>query len=137
MLAGRFTLLDQSALDDLLPVAAERGVGIVAAGVYNSGLLSEPRPAAGGMYNYSPAPPELVDRAVRLAAICEAHGVELPTAAIQFPLRHPAVVSVVVGARTAEQVRVNVERLATPVPNDLWAELESSDLVRPLDGARR
>jgi len=137
MLAGRFTLLDQIALDDLLPLAEERGVGIVAAGVYNSGLLSEPRPAPGGMYNYAPAPPELVERAVRLAAVCEAHGVELPTAAVQFPLRHPAVVSVVVGARTAEQVRVNVERLATPVPDDLWTELESSGLVRPLNGVRR
>src|SRR5262252_3671343 len=66
MLAGRYTLLDQSALDDLLPLAQQRGVGIVAAGVYNSGLLSEARPAAGGMYNYAPAAPELVDRAVRL-----------------------------------------------------------------------
>jgi D-threo-aldose 1-dehydrogenase len=137
MLAGRYTLLDQSALDDLLPVAADRGVGIVAAGVYNSGLLSEPRPAAGGMYDYKPAPPELVDRALRLAAVCDAHGVDLPTAAVQFPLRHPAVVSVVVGARTADQVRVNVERLATPVPDDLWTELESSGLVRSVDGARR
>ena len=136
MLAGRFTLLDQSALDDLLPLAEERGVGIVAAGVYNSGLLSQPRPAAAGMYDYMPARPELVDRALRLAAVCDEHGVELPTAAIQFPLRHPAVVSVVVGARTAEQVRVNVERLATPIPDDLWSELESSGLVRPLNGAR-
>src|SRR5262249_58477879 len=81
MLAGRFTLLDQSALDDLLPVAADRGVGIVAAGVYNSGLLSEPRPTAGGMYDYAPAPPELVGRAVRPAAGCEAHGGGVPPAA--------------------------------------------------------
>jgi D-threo-aldose 1-dehydrogenase len=136
MLAGRFTLLDQSALDDLLPLAAERDVGIVAAGVYNSGLLSQPRPAVGGMYDYKPAPPELLDRALRLAAVCEAHGVDLPTAAIHFPKRHPAVVSVVVGARTADQVRVNVERQATPVPDDLWTELESSGLVRSVDGAR-
>jgi D-threo-aldose 1-dehydrogenase len=136
MLAGRFTLLDQSALDDLLPLAADRGVRIVAAGVYNSGLLSQPRPADGSTYDYQRASPELVERARTLAAVCEAHGVELPTAAIQFPLRHPAVASVVVGARTAEQVRVNVERLATPLPDDLWAELESSGLVRPLDGVR-
>jgi D-threo-aldose 1-dehydrogenase len=136
MLAGRFTLLDQSALDDLLPLAVERGVGIVAAGVYNSGLLSEVRPAPGATYDYRPASTERVDRALRLATICEAHGVDLPTAAIHFPLRHPAVVSVVVGARTAEQARVNVARLATPVPDDLWAELESDGLVRTLDGER-
>jgi D-threo-aldose 1-dehydrogenase len=136
MLAGRFTLLDQSALDDLLPLATDRGVGIVAAGVYNSGLLSEARPVDGGMYNYRPAPPDLVERARALATICEEHGVDLPTAAVQFPMRHPAVVSVVVGARTADQVRANAERLATPVPDDLWAELESAGLVRPLDGAR-
>ena len=137
MLAGRFTLLDQSALDDLLPLADDRGVRIVAAGVYNSGLLSEARPADGAPYDYKPAPPELVERARRLASVCEAHGVDLPTAAIHFPLRHPAVAAVVVGARTAEQVRLNVERLATPVPDELWAELEWGGLVRSLDGGRR
>ena len=136
MLAGRYTLLDQGALDDLLPVAVDRGVRIVAAGVYNSGLLSGPRPVLGAPYDYKPAPPELVDRARRLAAVCEAHGVDLPTAAIHFPLRHPAVASVVVGARTADQVRVNVERFARSVPDDLWVELESSGLVRTRDGAR-
>jgi D-threo-aldose 1-dehydrogenase len=136
MLAGRYTLLDQSALDDLLPLAAHRGVRIVAAGVYNSGLLSNPRPVAGATYDYAPAPPELVDRARRLATVCEAHGVDLPTVAIHFPLRHPAVASVVVGARSADQVRVNVQRLATRIPDDLWAELESTGLVRMLDGPR-
>jgi D-threo-aldose 1-dehydrogenase len=136
MLAGRYTLLDQSALDDLLPLAASRGVRIVAAGVYNSGLLSARRPAAGAMYDYRPASLGLVDRARRLAAVCEAHGVDLPTAAIHFPLRHPAVASVVVGARTADQARINVERLATPVPDDLWAELVCLGLIRTMDGAR-
>jgi D-threo-aldose 1-dehydrogenase len=135
MLAGRYTLLDQSALDDLLPLAEDRGVGIVAAGVYNSGLLSTAAPAPGGTYDYKPASRALVDRAQRLAAVCEAYGVDLPTAAIQFPLRHPAVASVVVGARSADQVRVNIERMATSVPDDLWAELESSSLVRARDGA--
>jgi D-threo-aldose 1-dehydrogenase len=135
MLAGRYTLLDQSALDDLLPLAAERGTRIVAAGVYNSGLLSGARPAVDATYDYRPAPPDLVERAGRLAAVCEAHGVDLPTAAIHFPLRHQAVASVVVGARSADQVRVNVQRLATPVPDDLWAELESTGLVRTVDGA--
>jgi D-threo-aldose 1-dehydrogenase len=136
MLAGRYTLLDQSALDDLLPLAAERGVGIIAAGVYNSGLLSRARPAPDATYDYRPASRELLERAQRLAAVCEAHGVDLPTAALHFPLRHPAVRCEVVGARTAEEVRVNRERLATPVPDDLWAELESLGLIRALDGVQ-
>jgi D-threo-aldose 1-dehydrogenase len=135
MLAGRYTLLDQTALDDLLPLAVDRGVRVVAAAVYNSGLLSEREPMAGATYDYRPAGRGLVDRARRVAAVCEAHGVDLPTAAIHFPLRHPAVASVVVGVRTAEQARVNVERLAAPVPDDLWAELESSGLIRTTDGA--
>ena len=86
------------------------------------------------MYDYAPAPPDLIERARRLAEVCAGHGVDLPTAAINFPRRHPAVVSVVVGAHTAEQVRVNAERFATPVPDDLWAELESTGLVRPYEG---
>src|SRR5262245_7717952 len=122
MLAGRFTLLDQGALDDLLPLAADRGVGIVAAGVYNSGLLSQRRPDPNAPYDYHPAPAELVERAGRLAAVCEAHGVDLPTAAVHFPARHPAVVSVVIGAQTAEQVKINVARVAMPVPAELWID---------------
>jgi D-threo-aldose 1-dehydrogenase len=136
LLAGRYTLLDQSALDDLLPAAVERGVGIVAGGVYNSGLLADPRPADGATYDYAPAPAGLIDRVRQLATVCEAHGVDLPTAAVHFPLRHPAVVSVVVGAYTADQVRTNVNRFETPVPDALWDELESTGLIRSLDGAR-
>jgi len=134
LLAGRYTLLDQSALDELLPLAVERGVRIVAGGVYNSGLLSEAWPADGAPYNYSPAPPDLIERARRLAEVCTAHGVDLPTAAVNFPARHPAVASVLVGADTAEQVRVNAARMATPVPDDLWAELDSTGLVRAYEG---
>jgi D-threo-aldose 1-dehydrogenase len=136
MLAGRYTLLDQSAVSDLLPLAADRGVRVIAAGVYNSGLLSDSHPALGATYDYQPAPEELVGRAQRLAAVCDAHGVDLPTAAIHFPLRHPAVASVVVGARTEVQVQVNVARFDTPVPEDLWAELESSGLILAVDGGR-
>ena len=97
---------------------------------------SSPRPSPGATYDYVPAPPQLLARAGRLADVCQAHGVDLPTAAVHFPLRHPAVVSVVVGAYTAEQVRMNVDRFETPVPDALWAELESTGLIRSLDGAR-
>ena len=124
MLAGRYTLLDRSAADDLLPVALERGVDVIAAGVYNSGLLSRARVASDAVYDYGPAPAELIERATQLAALCERYGVELPAAAIQFPLRHPAVTTVVVGCRTAEQVADAVARRRQPIPDALWHELE-------------
>lgn len=132
MCAGRFTLLDGEALDDLLPLAQTRGVGVVAAAVYNSGLLSTSRPAAGALYDYRPAPPELIARTDRIADICEAHAVTLPDAAVAYVLRHPAVVSVVVGARTALQVEEAVARTLTEVPADLWNELEGAGLIAPI-----
>lgn len=137
MLAGRFTLLEQGALDELLPLAEQRGVGIVIAGVYNSGLLAAPRPAADAKYNYDQAPPELVARANAIADVCERHGVDLPTAALAYPLRHAAVASVVVGCRTAGQVHSSVERYNTPVPDQLWQDLEDEGLLRPLSAASR
>lgn len=129
MLANRFTLLEQTALDDLLPVALERGVGIVAAAIYNSGLLSTPRPPADAKYDYDQAPAALLARANAIADVCERHGVTLPDAAVAYPLRHPAVVSVVLGTRTAEQVASNVSRYSTDIPEALWADLQSEGLI--------
>lgn len=129
MIAGRFTLLDQSALDDLLPAALERGVAVVAAGVYNSGLLSRDRVPSDARYDYEAAPAALVDRANRIAAVCEEHGVTLPVVALQFPLRHPAVVSVVVGCRSRSHVEDSVDRLEAPVPDELWDALASQALI--------
>ncbi|MFJ8941145.1 aldo/keto reductase [Streptomyces sp. NPDC102365] len=129
MLAGRFTLLDQSALDDLLPTAHERGVGVVAAAVYNSGLLSTTVVDGSAYYDYGAAPGSVVERAARIAAVCERHGVELPAAAIHYPLRHPAVTSVVTGMRTAEHVRSNVARYRAVIPEALWEELHVTGLV--------
>jgi D-threo-aldose 1-dehydrogenase len=129
MLAGRYTLLEQNALDDLLPLADERGVGIVAAGVYNSGLLSKNRPDNDAKFDYEDAPAELIERANRLADACESHGVTLPEAAIAFPLRHPAVVSVVLGARNARQVDSNVDRYRAVLPSELWDDLNNRGLV--------
>jgi D-threo-aldose 1-dehydrogenase len=131
MLAGRYTLLEQGALDDLLPLAEERGVGIVIAGVYNSGLLAVDRPGKDAKYNYETAPRELIDRAGRLADVCESHGVTLPEAAIAYPLHHPAVVSVVVGARNREQVDGNVARFSKTIPASLWTDLVAEELIRP------
>lgn len=129
MVAGRFTLLDQSALDCLLSAAQERGVGVVAAAVYNSGLLSTTTVDASASYDYGAAPRSVVERAARIAAVCERHGVELPAAAIQYPLRHPAVTSVVTGMRTAEHVRSNVARYRAVIPEALWEELHVTGLV--------
>ena len=129
MLAGRYTLLEQGALDDLMPLAVEKQVGVVIAGVYNSGLLSQPRPPADAKYNYEQAPASLLDRANRIADVCERHGVDLPTAALAYVLLHPAVASVVVGVRNAGQVASNVERYNETVPVELWAELREARLI--------
>ena len=130
MLAGRYTLLDQSALDDLLPACVERGVVVVAAGVFNSGLLARPTPSPTAHYDYGTAPPELVDRATRIAAVCERHGTTLPAAALAFPLAHPAVVSVCIGAHLPEQVVRNTALGRAAVPGALWVELKEEGLLR-------
>ncbi|WP_308249766.1 aldo/keto reductase [Sphaerisporangium fuscum] len=129
LLAGRYTLLDQSGAHGLLPLCEERGVSVVAAGVFNSGLLATED--ATGTYNYGPAPHALVERARRVAAVCRRHGVSLPQAALAFPLRHPAVTSVLVGARSAEEVARNAALTAAPVPEALWADLTEESLIDP------
>jgi D-threo-aldose 1-dehydrogenase len=129
MVAGRFTLLDQSALADLLPIAQERGVGVVAAAVYNSGLLSTATVDRTAHYDYGHAPEAVVERASQLAEACERHGVSLPAAAVQYPLRHPAVVSVVTGMRTEEHVRSTADRYRQSIPESLWEDLHSSGLA--------
>ena len=128
MIAGRYTLLEQPALDELLPLCAERGVRVLAAGVFNSGILASPTP--GGTYDYSTAPAALVERARRIAEVCGRHGVELPQAAIALPAAHPAVASVVLGASSPAQVEANADRAARPVPPALWAELIAAGLLR-------
>lgn len=131
MLAGRYTALEQGALDDLLPICEQRGVSVVAAGVFNSGLLSRPRPQENTSYNYAQAPAELIDRARRIADVCERHGTTLPAVALHFPLAHPAVVSVVVGSGRADQITRNLDLLDTPVPSAVWDDLAAAGLLRP------
>ncbi len=130
MLAGRYTLLEQGALDDLLPLCERRGVRVVAAGVFNSGLLARDVPPDDAHYDYAAAPGELVARARRIAAVCGRHGVTLPAAALAFPLAHPAVASVCVGARSAAQVERNAALFAARIPAGLWAELRAEGLLR-------
>ncbi|MFI0237798.1 aldo/keto reductase [Streptomyces sp. NPDC016845] len=129
MLSGRHTLLDHSALDELLPACTERGVSMVAVSVFNSGLLATDRPAAGAHYDYGAATPELLERAHRIADICEAHEVSVPQAAMAFPLLHPAVAAVAIGMRTAQEVRQNIAAFAAPVPAELWSELCGEGLL--------
>ncbi|MEU0026747.1 aldo/keto reductase [Streptomyces sp. NPDC006335] len=125
--AGRYTLLDQSALTDLLPAAVERGVSVVIGGAFNSGLLADPRPDA--TYNYAQAPGDLLDRALRMREVAERHGISLRAAALAFCAAHPAVTSVLVGARSAAEIRDAAEQFATPVPPAFWQELRDADLL--------
>jgi D-threo-aldose 1-dehydrogenase len=123
MVAGRYTLLEQPAAPELIPECRERGIGIVVAGAFNSGLLATSTPGPGARYEYGDAPAEVVEKAQRLAMVCGKHGVELPAAALQFPLREPVVRSVVLGATEPEHVRQNVQRVAEELPDRLWEEL--------------
>jgi aryl-alcohol dehydrogenase-like predicted oxidoreductase len=122
MVAGRYSLLDRTAAKELLPLCAERGTGVLVAGVFNGGILADPGP--GAYYDYAPAPEPVLERARRLAERCAAYDVPLAAAALQFPLRHPAVTGVVVGARSSEEVAEDLALAATPIPDDLWTDLE-------------
>ncbi len=128
LLAGRYTLLEQGALDDLLPACAERGVAVIAGGVFNSGLLADPR--AGATYDYAPAPDALVARAARIGEVCAAHGVPLRAAALQLPAAHPVVATVLTGARTAGEIAENAAHFSHPIPPALWDDLRSAGLLR-------
>lgn len=126
--AGRYTLLDQGALDELLPACLERSVSVVIGGVMNSGLLADPSPSS--HFNYGPVPAEWLDRALRLKAVCERHDVPLRAAAIQFPLAHPAVASILAGVRTAAHLDDYPAFMRLPVPAALWADLRGEGLIR-------
>jgi D-threo-aldose 1-dehydrogenase len=129
LLAGRYTLLEQGALDAFLPLAAERGIGVMLGGVFNSGILATgARP--GAKYNYRDAPPDVLARVARIEAVCRRHGVALPDAAIRFASSHPAVSSVVLGSVTPQEVARNVAAFAAPIPPQLWRDLVNERLVR-------
>jgi D-threo-aldose 1-dehydrogenase len=127
MVAGRYTLLDQVALHELLPLCMERGISIVAAGVYNSGILADPRAKA--RFNYVPASPRLVERALRLEAVCQRWNVPLKAAAAQFPFSHPAVTAVVLGCRSAADVEENAAMIRLAIPAGLWQEMVAEGLL--------
>jgi D-threo-aldose 1-dehydrogenase len=132
LLAGRYTLFEQDALDHLLPLCEQRGVSVVAGGVFNSGLLATNRPEPGATYNYAPASAEVLARANRIADVCERHGVALPAAAVHFVLRHPVIATACLGARSAAEVERNATLLDVQVPEELWSELKHEGLLRDL-----
>ncbi len=121
LIAGRYTLLDQSAAHALLPAAADRGVAVIVGGVFNSGVLAAP--AAGATYDYRPAPRSLLSRARAMEATCSQFGVPLRAAAARFPLRHPAVASVLIGARTAGEITDAIDMRSLEIPEALWEAL--------------
>lgn len=129
MIAGRYTLLEQPAAEDVLPACRERGTGVVAASVFNSGLLARAEPTRDGRYEYGGVPDEVWDRLQRIVAVCRAHDVPLPAAAIQFPLRDAAVKSVVLGSSRPAQVRENVQLATLEIPEGFWAELAHEALI--------
>lgn len=123
MVSGRYTVLEQHAADELLAACTEHDVQVVAVSVFNSGLLSRERVPDDATYEYAAAPPEMITRARRLAEIAGRHGVTLPEVAMQFPLRHPAVSTVALGMRTAEQVESNLRRMGRQIPEAAWQEI--------------
>jgi D-threo-aldose 1-dehydrogenase len=128
LLAGRYTLLEQEALNSFLPMCEARGIGIVLGGPYNSGILAT-GPKPGAFYNYDAAPQDILDRVRKIQAICKSHKVKLPEAALRFPLMHPAVVSVIAGAILPEQVKQNVDILSAKLPKALWRDLKTQGLL--------
>jgi D-threo-aldose 1-dehydrogenase len=129
LLAGRYTLLEQEALESFLPLCEKRGIGIILGGPFNSGILATGA-APGAWYNYAPAPPEILDRVTRIERVCRAHGVALAEAALQFVLAHPAVTTVIPGANSPEQVQANAALLQARIPPGLWSDLKTTGLVR-------
>ena len=129
LLAGRYTLLDQSSLDEALPAAAENDVSIVVGSPYNTGILHHPGPDS--TFDFVQAPAELIDKALRIKAVCDRYGVPLPAAAIQFPFGHPSIAAVLTGAETAAELNENASLMRVDIPEALWHDLSESALIRP------
>ncbi|MFM9942130.1 MAG: aldo/keto reductase [Hyphomicrobiaceae bacterium] len=128
LIAGRYSLLEQPALAEVLPIAEKKNLGVILGGVFNSGILAT-GPIADARYNYTPAPPEILDKVRKMERVCLAHGVPLATVAMHFPLGHKAVSSLALGAVKPDEVRGNIAAIATKVPAALWADLKAEKLL--------
>lgn len=131
LVAGRYTLIDQIALDEFLPEALRRNVSVVGAGVFNSGVLVNP--VEGATYNYAPASPEILEKARKINEVVAEFGVPVSSVGLQFPLRHPAYKSVLSGVRSVQELNDNIAAFDTPIPDGVWDALEASGLVRPVE----
>jgi D-threo-aldose 1-dehydrogenase len=129
MAAGRYTLLEQPLAAEVLPECRRHGIEVACASVFNSGLLASNVVPSDARYEHAPAPPDMLARARRLAAVCAEHGVALPTAALHFPLREPVIRTVVTSAVNQVQIRETIARMAEPVPEELWAHLAAERLI--------
>ncbi|WP_342359246.1 aldo/keto reductase [Terrarubrum flagellatum] len=129
LLAGRYSLLEQDALNSFLPLAVEKNISILLGGVFNSGILAT-GPIPGAKYNYRDAPPDIMQRAARIEALCKSHNVPLPVAAMRFALGHPAIASIVLGAVTPQEIARNMEGFTQRVPQSLWKDLRAAGLMR-------
>jgi len=130
LIAGRYTLLDQSAQRELLPYAIERNVDITIGGIFNSGVLANPVP--GATFEYLPASDEIIKKAQEIGAFLSERGVPLTAAALQFPLRHPAVTSVLTGSRSSAELLANIADFDRELPSNIWSELEDAGLIERL-----
>ncbi len=130
LLAGRYTLLEQDALESFLPLCEKRDVGIILGGPYNSGILATGA-VPGAKYNYADAPEEILERVRRIEAVCKAHDTPMIAAALQFVLGHPCVKTVVPGAVNAAEVRANIDLMERDIPAALWSDLRGEGLIRP------
>ena len=129
LLAGRYTLLEQEALQSFLPYCLDKKIGVVIGGPFNSGILAT-GPKRGARYDYRPAPPAVLERVRRIETICKAHGVKLAEAALRFPLSHPAIVSVIPGGQKPGEVRRNAAMLGAQIPAAMWRALKAEGLLR-------
>lgn len=141
LLAGRYTLLEQTALDSFLPECTNRGVSVVIGGPYNSGILATGTKSGAALYyDYEPAPATVIARVRRIEEVCERHAVTLAAAALQFPLAHPQVAAVIPGLAGAAQVEETMALFRAPIPEDFWTEMKSEGLLHsgaPVPGAAR
>jgi D-threo-aldose 1-dehydrogenase len=127
LLAGRYTLLDHAALAELLPLCVERRIAVIIGGVFNSGILTDPKP--GATFNYQPADARWLAKARRLKQVCDRHNTPLPAAALQFPAAHPAIATILTGVRSVAEIEENARSFRYPIPAALWEELRAERLL--------
>jgi D-threo-aldose 1-dehydrogenase len=130
LLAGRYTLLDQIALKELLPLCQQKNISIIIGGAYNSGILATGA-VEGAHYNYAPAPPEIMEKTRKIETVCARFNIPMKAAALQFPFGHPAVVSNIPGVKTKERFEENLSLFTHPIPAEFWAALKAESLIVP------